>query len=79
MANKKTHDLVAKVGERDGKAIWKNVGVLMEGDKGPYVLLDKTFNPAGVPSQDGKTSIILSAFEPKEKDAAGSQEPPWGM
>jgi hypothetical protein len=34
---KRKYDIVVKAGERpDGKAIWKNVGVMMEGDNGPF-------------------------------------------
>ena len=38
----------------------------MEGEKGPFILLNKTFNPAGI--QDGKESVIISMFEEKSKD-----------
>ena len=66
----KKYDLVVKVGEyTDGqgqtKGRFKNVGVMMEGDKGPYILLDRTFNPAGVGGNDGRESIIVSLYEPK--------------
>jgi len=39
---------------------------MMEGDKGPYILLDRTFNPAGVGGNDGRESIIVSLYEPKD-------------
>jgi len=72
----KKFDLVVKVGEyTDGqgqtKGRFKNVGVMMEGDKGPYILLDRTFNPAGVGGNEGRESIIVSLYEPK--DGAGQQ------
>jgi hypothetical protein len=72
----KKYDLVVKVGEyTDGqgqtKGRFKNVGVMMEGDKGPYILLDRTFNPAGVGGNEGRESIIVSLYEPK--DGAGQQ------
>jgi hypothetical protein len=38
----------------------------MEGDKGPYILLDRTFNPAGVGGNEGRESIIVSLYEPKD-------------
>jgi hypothetical protein len=68
----KKYDLVVKVGEyTDGqgqtKGRFKNVGVMMEGDKGPYILLDRTFNPAGVGGNDGRESIIVSLYEPKQE------------
>jgi hypothetical protein len=67
----KKYDLVVKVGEyTDGqgqtKGRFKNVGVMMDGDKGPYILLDRTFNPAGVGGNDGRESIIVSMYEPKD-------------
>ena len=66
----KKYDLVVKVGEyTDGqgqtKGRFKNVGVMMEGQNGPYILLDRTFNPAGVGGNDGRESIIISLYEPK--------------
>jgi hypothetical protein len=72
----KKYDLVVKVGEyTDGqgqtKGRFKNVGVMMDGDKGPYILLDRTFNPAGVGGNEGRESIIVSLYEPK--DGAGGQ------
>jgi len=75
----KKYDLVVKTGEyTDGqgqtKGRFKNVGVMMEGDNGPYLLLDRTFNPAGVGGNDGRESIIVSMYEPKDK--AGQQQAP---
>lgn len=66
MATKK-YDLAVKVGEANGKGIWKNVGALMESEKGPFILLDKWFNPAGLATPD-RTSIMVSLFEPKPRD-----------
>lgn len=73
----KKYELVVKVGEgSNGKAIWKNVGVVLENDKGPYILLDKTFNPAGVNTDKG--SIMISMFEPKPKnDSPGGSDIPF--
>ena len=85
----KKYDLVVKVGEyTDGqgqtKGRFKNVGVMMDGDKGPYILLDRTFNPAGVGGNEGRESIIVSLYEPKDgagqQDSAarsGGQQPKW--
>jgi hypothetical protein len=75
----KKYDLVVKVGEyTDGqgqtKGRFKNVGVMMDGDKGPYLLLDRTFNPAGVGGNEGRESIIVSLYEPK--DNVGQQQAP---
>jgi hypothetical protein len=71
----KKYDIVAKVGEKDGKAQWKNVGAVMTGDKGPYIILDRSFNPAGLPNPDDRSNILLSLFEPKQQgQQGGSQE-----
>ena len=65
-------DLVVKTGsytDRDGneKARFENIGRLMEGKDGPYLLLKRTFNPAGVSVEPGRDSIIVSVFEPREQ------------
>ena len=63
---KKKYDLSVKTGTtKEGKTIWAKVGVCMENDKGMFLLLDKTFNPAGV--QDGKSAVMISMFEPRDK------------
>ena len=72
MPSRKTHDLSVKTGTyRDSsgqeKARYKTVGALMQGDKGPYLVIDRTFNPAGVPVEDGRDQIIVSCFEPRPK------------
>lgn len=71
MAVKKKYDLAVKVSEytdRDGKTKgrYENVGAVMVGDNGPFILMKKTFNPAGVATAEGKDSIIISCFEPKD-------------
>lgn len=48
------------------KSRYVEVGRLMEGDRGPYILLNKTFNPAGVETEAGRDSIIISIFDQKE-------------
>ncbi len=67
---RKTHDLAVKTGEytKNGetKARYTNIGVMMESNEGkPFILMDTHFNPAGVPSKDGR--FVVSIFEPKEK------------
>lgn len=70
---KKIKDLAVKTGEYESggqkKGRWKNVGALMEDDKGgQFIFLDRTFNPAGVPAKEGSESIILSIFDVKQRD-----------
>ena len=68
----KKFDLVVKVGEyqKDGqtKARTVKVGVVMENDKGMYIIMDRTFNPAGVPNPDNKESIFISMYDAKPND-----------
>ena len=67
----KKYDLCVRVGSYESKGETKgrflNVGAVLQGDKGPYILLNKTFNPAGVIDEKGGSSIIISMFEPKAK------------
>lgn len=72
MPAKKIRELVVKTGsyrDRDGneKPRWKNVGSLMESEDGKkFILLDTTFNPAGVPNPDGRDNVLISIFEMKD-------------
>ena len=70
MATKK-YDVAVKIGsyEKDGetKGKYLNIGVVLEGDNGLYMLLDRTFNPAGVLNPQGRETVLLSFFDPKSK------------
>lgn len=72
MPAKKIRDLAVKTGsytDRDGntKGRYKNVGSLMESDDGSkFILLDTTFNPAGVPNPDNRDNVLISIFELKD-------------
>lgn len=65
MATKK-YDIVAKVGtymkNGEEKNKYQNVGAVLEGQNGPFIVMNRTFNPAGVPCDPGKESVILSLF-----------------
>ena len=67
---KKIYDLAVKTGtyQKNGetKGRYTNVGSVMEGDNGQFIILDRTFNPAGVPNPDNKSSVIVSMFAPRE-------------
>lgn len=74
---KKIMDIAVKVGEyEDEHGEWKgryeNVGSLMEGDDGEFLILKRTFNPAGVPNPDNRDSLIMSLFEPREREGNGN-------
>jgi len=74
MSFKKTADLAVKVGsytdnQGNEKGRYINVGLIMKDETGKsMILLNRTFNPAGVPNPDGKDTVILSKFEVKEKN-----------
>lgn len=80
MAHRKVKDLAVKVGEYNdrasgqAKARWHNVGAVMEDDNGgQYIMLDRYFNPAGVPNPDNRGTVLLSMFDQKEAAAGGGQ------
>ena len=77
----KIRDLAVKVGEytdRDGntKGRYLNVGAMMKGDDGEFLVLHRTFNPAGVPNPQGKDSVLISCFKVKDRDGAAQSESP---
>lgn len=81
MAARKTHDLSVVVGEykdRDGnvKKRYQNVGALMEGDNGPFIMLAKWFNPAGIQDSRGGESLLVSCFAPREQQQGQYQQKP---
>ncbi len=77
----KVFDLVVKTGsytDQQGqeKGRYENVGSMMEGDNGPFLILKRTFNPAGVPNPDCKDSVIVSCFSDQNASAGqGAQQP----
>lgn len=75
---KKKYDLCVKVGsyEVEGKSKnrYLNIGAILEGENGTYMLLNKTFNPAGVVDERSGASIIVSMFEPKENNKENKDE-----
>lgn len=80
MAARKTHDLSVVIGEytdRDGntKKRYQNVGALMEGDNGPFIMLAKWFNPAGIQDSRGGESLLVSCFAPREQQGQYQQKP----
>lgn len=62
-----TQDLLVKTGEYEQngqtKARWKRIGRIVDSAKGPYMLLEKTFNPAGVPDSRDSDSILVTIRE----------------
>jgi hypothetical protein len=82
MASRKIRDIVAKVGEYqdrntgETKGRFENVGALMQNDDGDgsyFIMLKRTFNPAGVPGQDARESVLLSCYVPRDRDQQQDQ------
>lgn len=77
---KRLNDLVVKVGEYtnskgEKKTQYHNVGAELQGDDGStYLLIDRYFNPAGVPDFNGKGSarIAVWKFPPREQNNSAS-------
>lgn len=70
MANTtKTHDLVVVTGEYQSggqtKKRYENIGSVMKNENGSFLILKRTFNPAGVPNTGDRDSIMVSMFEPR--------------
>lgn len=74
MSWKKVKDLVVVVGfyEKDGeeKKRYKNVGIILQdGDDQDrqMIMLDRSFNPAGIPfDEDRPERIVINSFDPKD-------------
>ena len=68
----KKYDLAVVVGEYQNqqgetKKQYKNIGAVIQNDNGFYMLLDRTFNAAGLPNPDNRSNCIVSMFEPRDK------------
>jgi hypothetical protein len=77
---KKTYDLAVKTGSYkdkngDTKNRYENIGTVVEGDNGPYIIMKRTFNPAGVPNPENRDTIVVSMFTPKDGNSAPASAP----
>lgn len=77
MAARKVYDVAVRTGsykDREGndKSRFENIGSVMKGDDGNFfMLMKRTFNPAGVPTKNpGDDNILVSMFTPRD-DAGG--------
>jgi hypothetical protein len=82
MSVAKVYDISVKVGsykDREGqeKALWRTVGAYLESDKGPFLKLDASFNPAGI-ARNPDGSVYLSLFKPQAKPERGGGAPARG-
>ena len=70
---KKLWDLSVKTGsytDREGntKHKYENIGAVFDGERGPYMVLKRHFNPAGIaPAREGSDSIGVYMFEQREE------------
>lgn len=77
---KRLNDLCVKVGEYtnskgEKKTQYENVGAELQADDGStYFLINRWFNPAGVPDLNGKggSSIAVWKFPPRDKSNSAS-------
>lgn len=71
----KVKDLAVKTGTYQNRAgetknRYKNIGSIMQSDDGSqFILLDRTFNPAGVNNPDNRDTLLISIFDPREEGA----------
>jgi single-stranded DNA-binding protein len=78
---KKLYDVAVKTGEYtnqqgETKGRWQNVGAVLEfDDGGKAIVLERWFNPAGIANPDGRTSVMLSMFPPKDREQPQQQAP----
>lgn len=77
MNTTKLYDLVVKTGEYrnnqgETKPRYKNVGAVMRNDNGQFLMLDRTFNPAGVPGD--RDTVLISMFEPRDNNQRGGYQ-----
>jgi hypothetical protein len=79
-------DLAVKTGEyqKNGvtKGRWMNVGKLMASDDGgEFIILNRAFNPAGIPNPEDRDTLLISCFDVKDwgdgadKAQQGPQQP----
>ena len=57
---------------KDGqeKTNYVDCGVILKGDYGPYILFEKTFNPAGMETEPGRTGVFISMFKDDQQGGA---------
>lgn len=76
---KKLYDVAVKTGSYedkngDEKGRYENIGTVWQGDNGPYMVIKRTFNPAGVPFKDGSDSIFVSLFKPQDEQKPAKKQ-----
>ena len=75
----KKYDLCVVTGEYQNqqgetKKQYKNIGAVLSNDNGFYMILDRTFNAAGLPNPDNRSNCIVNMFEPKQQGQQPTQQ-----
>lgn len=75
----KVKDIAVKTGEyqKDGqtKGRYENIGSIFKSDDGgTFLLMKRTFNPAGVPNPDNRDTVLISVFDLKDSDGGQRQQ-----
>ncbi len=79
MATKAIYDMVVKTGtymkNSEEKPRWLSIGkILQKDDGGKFILLNKTFNPAGVPDSENRDNILVSMFPTENQQQQKQQQ-----
>jgi|SaaInl85LU_5_DNA_1037374.scaffolds.fasta_scaffold43490_2 hypothetical protein len=75
---KKLYDIAVANGkytdkEGNEKNSYKNIGVILEGDNGPYMLLERSVNLAGFAVNDKSPNTVLASMFSGTPSAQGNQ------
>ena len=61
-------------GTGETKGRFENVGAVLRGDDGnDFLMLNRTFNPAGIPNPRGNDGVLIGMFDPRPKDGQQRQ------
>lgn len=53
------------------KHVYKSIGAIFENkDGGKFMMLDRSFNPAGIPFKDGSDMIMVGMYDVKDSGGA---------
>ena len=56
------------------KAVWENIGSIIESKDGnPFLMLKAHFNPAAIRRKDSSECILVSLFKPKDKNSGNNE------
>ena len=69
---------INKYTDREGKTKYRsvNVGTMWQGEYGPFMRINRSFNPAGVPCKPEDDSILCNLWEPRPRDGRSATEAP---